>query len=246
MLSKITINVIAFFAGVVLALLLNMNSCGDDSTTSVKIPNNGSIQIDTKPEDTVEYDSMKNVYKIRSLIAENEKLRNKVSTNDELLKHALSQLNKKTDRVLVLEQQVKATFDVDLRPDTIIQIDSITGVPDTVIKFIGWKYSDEFASISIFEKPMFPGIFQMDLFGKARTTINYRWDRKWLFGKKNHYVDVSIDSKYFSLVDAENIQIFPKSRRIHLGGYVGYGATFSKNSISVGPQVGLGVLYTIF
>lgn len=75
--------------------------------------------------------------------------------------------------------------------------------------------------------------------------VRYK-DRKWLFGKTNHYVDVFSDDPRVKIngLNSYRIRGQPQSRW-GLGVHTGYGFQFGGNQIRASPIVGIGLNYNL-
>lgn len=66
--------------------------------------------------------------------------------------------------------------------------------------------------------------------------------RKWLFGKKDHYIDVFADDPRVTIKGLKNYTIQERpQKRFGIGIQVGYGFTLNQNSIQGSPYIGIGI-----
>lgn len=66
--------------------------------------------------------------------------------------------------------------------------------------------------------------------------------RKWLFGKKDHYIDVFADDPRVTIKGLKSYTIQERpQKRFGIGIQVGYGFTFNQNSIQASPYIGIGI-----
>jgi hypothetical protein len=239
------INPILFIIGIAIAIFLVVfliKSCDKNVQETIELPNHGNVNIETDPAKTIQYDSSKHLYKIQALEMELKDLKRVSAKNDRLLQEALDNVDKKTNRILILEGQIKKTFEFVELHDTIIKY--LPG-RDSVLVVRELSFSDKWMSIELFRVPGNDSVYG-DLSAKAKAIVKYSWDRKWLLGKKHHYVSFKTDVPYFSITDAENVEITPKEGKFKVGLGIGYGLTYviKEQRLVHGPTISASLLYT--
>lgn len=158
------------------------------------------------------------------LVKDNEAEKRLAITNSyaDSLERALKISVSKIDQALKVNAQLDAKLKLQQIGNTIVYQD----------KFLKLKYGADSS--------------QMQLNYDMGLNVARYSKRKWLFGKKEHYIDVFADDPRVTIKGLKSYTIQEKpQKRFGIGISTGYGFTINQNNIQASPYVGIGLNYNL-
>lgn len=180
------------------------------------------IQTNGKNEIVTTYirDSITHIVFKDKLVKDNAAEKRLAITNSyaDSLERALKLSINKIDQALKVNAQLDAKLKLQQIGNTIVYQD----------KFLKLKYVPDSSEMAL--------TYDMGL------NIARYSKRKWLLGKKEHYIDVFADDPRVTIKGLKSYTIQERpQKKFGIGIQVGYGFTINQNSIQASPYIGIGV-----